>query len=88
MKPAHGKVRIRRVRAEPLLPTSDVDDLLDAFAVVDADVVRVDVVVPEEAQLDARRASGVMRKVIEDGLDDGIEELTDDLVEGWEDDED
>ena len=84
---ARKVVRIRRVaQAQPqsLLDEHDVDDMLDAFALADAEVVPMDVVVPEEPCAQ----SGVVRKF--DAVDDGddIEEITDGIVEGWEDDED
>lgn len=87
MVQARKVVRIRRVaeaKPKPLLDEHDVDDMLDAFALADAEVVAMDVVVAEEKH--AR--SGVVPKfdAIDDG--DGIEELTDGIVEGWEDDED
>jgi hypothetical protein len=73
---------------EPLLDGSDVDDMLDVFAMQDAEVVRVDVTVPEQPR------SGFMRKVVVPPVparaavnEDEIEELTDGVSEGWEEDE-
>ena len=75
MNPVRKVVRIRR-RAEHLLEARDVDDMLDVFAMQDAEVVRVDVNVPEGPR------SGLRRKVdVQD-----IEELSDGITEGWDDD--
>ena len=61
--------------------------MLDAFAIQDAEVVRVDVNVPDERP---PPRSGLMKKVelpnhvsVADDADD-IEELTDGITEGWE----
>lgn len=91
MNAARKKVRIRRAAGEPLLAAGDVDDLLDAFAADDAEVVNVDVAVPDEPRRAVRTSSGVMKKVdarVATEADDGIEELTDGVVEGWEDEAD
>lgn len=85
MSTARKVVRIRRVApAQRLLDASDVDDMLDAFAVQDAEVVRVDVNVPEVKG----PISGLMRKVDAPLAIDEIEELSDGISEGWEDDDD
>jgi hypothetical protein len=97
MMPARKVVRIRRAATrEPLLDERDVEDMLDAFALDDAELVRMDVNVPEEP---AVPKSGFMRKVevptktaavaAAAPTDDAeeIEEITDGIVEGWEDGE-
>jgi hypothetical protein len=72
---------------EPLLKENEVDDMLDVFGIQDAEVVRVDVSVPEQPR------SGFMRKVVlpppvpKPVVEDEIEELTDGVSEGWAEDE-
>ena len=87
MKPARKVVRVRRVApVERLLDDNDVDDMLDVFAMQDADEVAVQVNVPEEPR------SGFMRKVVVPPLapkavvEEEIEEITDGINEGWDDD--
>jgi hypothetical protein len=68
---------------ESLLDANDVDDMLDVFGIQDAVVVRVDVTVGEPPR------SGFMRKVVVPPavVEDEIEEVTDGISEGWEDDD-
>jgi len=76
--------------------------MLDAFGIDDAVLERVDVVVPEgddgQRERPARTISGVMAKVtvpcpppasadIVAQTEDEIEELTDGIMDGWEEDD-
>lgn len=80
MTPARKVVRIRRAAgAERLLDANEVDDMLDVFAMDDAEVVRVDVNVSAKIRKPEKLPqSGFMRKV-----EAPIEELTDGISEGW-----
>lgn len=84
MSTARKVVRIRRVApAERLLDSHDVDDMLDVFAMQDAEVVRVDVNMPPALKLPR---SGFMRKVEppKPVVEEDLEELTDGISDGWE----
>jgi hypothetical protein len=85
MMPARKVVRIRRAAtAEPLLPEEDVDDMLDVFAMGDAEVVPVVVNVADKvAKPEKLPQSGFMRKVVVPN-DEPVEELTDGIQEGWD----
>jgi hypothetical protein len=84
MTPARKVVRIlRRAPTEALLDAYEVDDMLDVFAMDDAEVVPVDVNVAEKvAKPEALPQSGFMRKV-----EVPMEELTEGVSEGWDDED-